>query len=81
MTRERDKLRARDRRRGRDRSGYYAKLPEEERERRRADQRATYRNYVAQGICWRCKENDVRAPGLALCEECRLASKVEQATR
>lgn len=32
------------------RDGYYRRLTEEERERRRADQRATYRRYVEQGI-------------------------------
>lgn len=57
---------------------WYSRLSEKEKERRRAQQRASYRNYVAQGICWRCKVNDVRASGLALCEDCRLLAKVEK---
>lgn len=57
---------------------WYSNLPEKEKERRRAQQRASYRNYVAQGICWRCKVNDVREEGKALCEDCRLLAKVEK---
>ena len=49
--------------------------------RAKAVQRDLYYRYRAAGVCWSCKEEDVHAPGAALCRECIDAAKVKRDRR